>query len=98
MGKIKGCSNESCEAHKKKIAYKEVDLFCPQCGDALAYVCKDCYTQLPNDVTVYCERCLAEHKDRKDRTKKVVGAAIAVVGVIGICGKKAMEIVKSIRG
>lgn len=27
MGKIKGCDNESCEAHKKKITYKEPEAF-----------------------------------------------------------------------
>ncbi len=28
MRKIKGCGNESCEAHKKKITYKELEAFC----------------------------------------------------------------------
>ncbi len=102
MGKIKGCGNESCEAHKKKLIYKESEAFCSKCGRPLVYVCKDCYTQLPADTDKYCVRCLAKHEDRKDKAKKVAagvgGGALAVGGVMFKYGKKALDVVKKIKG
>lgn len=98
MGKIKGCGNESCEAQKKKITYKESETFCSKCGSPLIYVCKDCYTQLPNDTEKYCVRCLAKHEDRKDKAKKFAAGALAVGGVILTYGKKALDIAKKIKG
>lgn len=95
MGKIKGCSNESCEAHKKKIKYKESEVSCLKCKGSLVYVCKDCYTQLPNDTVKYCVRCLAKHEDRKAKTKKVVaglGGALAL-GILTF-GNKAIDAAK----
>lgn len=102
MRKIKGCGNESCEAHKKKITYKEAENFCSRCGTLLVYVCKDCYTQLPADAEKYCVRCLAKHEDRKEKAKKVVvkvgGGALAIGGLIFTGGKKALDVVKNIKG
>lgn len=92
MRKIKGCGNESCEVHKKKITYKGSEIVCSKCGSPLVYVCKDCYTQMPDDTDKYCVRCLAKHKDRKDKAKKVAtgvgGGALVVLGVIFNHGKK----------
>lgn len=82
MGKNKGCGNELCEAHKKKITYKKSEAFCSKCGSPLVYMCKDCYTQLPNDTKKYCVRCLAKHEDRKNKAKKVaagIGGGILTV-------------------
>jgi hypothetical protein len=98
MGKIKGCGNEACETHKKKITCKESEAFCSKCGSPLVYVCKDCYTQLPDDTEKYCVRCLAKHEDRKDKAKKVVGSALAVVGVTFTLGKKALDFAKKTKG
>lgn len=102
MGKIKGCGNESCEAHKKKRTYKESEAFCSKCGRPLVYVCKDCYTQLPVDIYKYCVRCLAKHEDRKDKAKKVAarvgGGALVVGGVMIKYGKKALDVVKKVKG
>jgi len=102
MGKIKGCGNESCEAHKKKITYKESDAFCSKCGSLLVYVCKDCCTQLPDDTEKYCVRCIAKHDDRKDKAKKVAagvgGCTLAVGGVILTYGKKALDVARIIKG
>lgn len=95
MGKIKGCGNESCEAHKKKIAYKKSEKFCSKCENRLVYVCKDCYTQLPNDSDKYCVRCIAKHEDRNDKAKQVV--ALAIGGVILTFGKKALVVAKKIK-
>lgn len=98
MGKIKGCGNESCEAHNKKITYKESEAFCSKCGTPLVYVCKDCYTQLPDDTEKYCVRCLAKHEDRKDKARKVGSGALAAGGVILTFGKKALDVAKKIKG
>lgn len=102
MGKTKGCGNESCDAHKKKLLYKKSESFCSKCGRPLVYVCKDCYTQLPADTGRYCVRCLAKHEDMKDNAKKVaagVGSgALAVGGVIFNIGKKAHSVAKNIKG
>ena len=102
MRKIKGCCNESCEAHKKKITYKESEAFCSKCGSPLVYVCKECHTQLSDDAKKYCVRCFAEHEDRKDKAKKVAagvgGGALAVGGIILTYGKKAFDVAKKIKG
>lgn len=102
MGKIKGCGNESCEAQKKKITYKQSEAFCSKCGSLLVYVCKDCHTQLPDDAKKYCVRCFAEHEDRKDKAKKLAagvgGGALAVGGVIFTYGKKVFDVAKKIKG
>ena len=102
MGKIKGCGNESCETHKKKITYKESEAFCSKCGSPLVYVCKDCHTQLPDDAKKYCVRCFAEHEDRKDKAKKLAagvgGGALAAGGVIFTYGKKVFDVAKKIKG
>ncbi|MPM37614.1 hypothetical protein SDC9_84232 [bioreactor metagenome] len=96
MGKIKGCVNASCEAHNKKITYKESETFCSRCGNPLFYVCKDCYTQLPDDSEKYCIRCLAKHEDSKDKVKKIaasVGSGVVAVGVgVLTVGKKALKL------
>ena len=101
MRKIKGCSNDSCEAYKKKVTYKEAEALCSKCGSSLAYVCKDCYTQLSDDSEKYCLRCLAKRKDRKAKNKKVLygfgGSALVVGGVMLKYGKKALDVVKKIK-
>lgn len=101
MAKIKGCGNEACEANKKKITYKETESFCSKCGSPLVYVCKDCYTQLPDDTEKYCVRCLAKHDDRKDKAKKViagVGSGAAAIGLAVLAGgKKALELAKNLK-
>ena len=108
MEKIKGCGNESCEAHQKKLICKESEAFCSKCGRPLVYVCKDCYTQLPPDTDKYCVRCLAKHEDRKDKAKKVAAwvsgtvgtGAMAIFGkkVFRIIGKLALDVVKMRKG
>lgn len=86
MRKNKGCVNESCEAHKKKIEYKNVESFCSKCGFPLVYVCKDCYMQLPDENEKYCIRCIAKHQDKKEKVAQVaatvVSAAVAVVTLV----------------
>ena len=64
-------------------------------------MCKDCYTQLPDDTEKYCVRCLAKHEDRRDKTKKVLagvgGGALAVGSAILTIGKKALDTTKKSR-
>lgn len=95
MVKNKGCVNESCEALKKKTTYKDSDAFCPKCGSSLVYVCKKCYTQLPDNVDKLCVRCRAKNDDRNDKAKAI---AVKVVGaVILTFGKKALDGAKKIK-
>lgn len=94
MGKNKGCGNELCEAHKKKIKYKESEVLCSKCRSSLVYVCKDCYTQLPDNTEKYCVRCLAKHTDRKIKVKKVGGRVLAAGVTIFTIGITAMDVAK----
>lgn len=102
MGKIKGCSNESCQARQKRITYKESEAFCSRCGTPLIHVCKECYTQLPDGGEKYCVRCRAKHEDGKDKRNKIVvaaGSAILAVGTFALTnGKKAVSFVKNLKG
>ena len=96
MRKIKGCGNELCEAHKKKLTSKESETFCSKCGKTLVGVCKDCYTQLSTDADKLCVRCHAKHEDRKDKAMKVAAGfgtgALAVGGIILKYGKKVLVV------
>ena len=91
MGRSKGCVNDSCSAHKKKVRYKESEFYCSICGEPLAYVCKDCYTQLPDGHLKYCVRCQAKHADHQDnvmrKAAKIGGGVVAGVGVVVAVGK-----------
>ncbi|HOZ37509.1 MAG TPA: hypothetical protein PLH64_02055 [Anaerolineaceae bacterium] len=90
MKKIKGCVNESCEAHIKKLKFKESEIFCSKCGSPLFHVCKDCFFPLPEVNDKYCVRCHAKHEDTKVKAGKVkagVGATIASVVALAL-GKK----------
>jgi predicted amidophosphoribosyltransferase len=67
--KVKGCVNDECKVSRKKTTYKKNVDCCSKCGDALVYVCKQCYKQLPDDSENYCVRCLADMQDQIERTK-----------------------------
>ena len=79
--------------------FKESEAFCSNCGSPLVFVCKDCYTQLPDDIEKYCVRCRAKHGDRKDKTKKIltgVGAGVGGIGgsfLVAKFGKKVLDVV-----
>ena len=98
---MKACVNPECIACQKRKAHKEVESYCSICGHALAYVCKDCFTQLPDGEEKYCVRCKAKREDRADHRKKAIGAvgagAAAVAAFVATNGKKALEIVKMIK-
>jgi len=98
MGKIKGCGEETCVAHKKKTVYKKSDTFCSKCGNPLVYMCKDCKTMLSGDTNKYCVRCLAKYKDKKDKAKKAGGGAIAIGGIVLAVGKKAIGFAAKMKG
>ncbi|MDP2750514.1 MAG: hypothetical protein Q8O89_06810 [Nanoarchaeota archaeon] len=101
MRKIKGCGNELCEAHKKKLTFKESETFCSKCGKTLVGVCKDCYTQLSADADKLCVRCHAKHEDRKDKAMKFAAGfgtgALAFGGVLLKYGSKTFAVVKKIK-
>ena len=96
----KACINANCSACQKKTAYKDTDTFCSICGRPLAYVCKDCNTQLPDGDEKYCVRCRAKHEDRAAAVKRnlvnIGGGVIAFAGLSVKYGKKAVDIAKQV--
>ena len=100
----KGCPNESCERHQKKIKLKASEEFCPKCGSKLIYVCSKCFRQIedldPSHKT--CKYCDASGQQRKDaavdKAKKVGKAGIGLVTpvVIGIAGKVIQDAQKGV--
>ena len=83
MAKTKGCINDACEVHKKKIKYKESEEYCPECGLPLSYVCQKCYTPLDKKGK-YCVIHQAEWDDRVDQAKKIVGGAVITIGGLAV--------------
>lgn len=97
---IKGCMNEGCIAHKKKLNYSATDDFCPKCGNPLSFVCKDCRMELDGSCSI-CERCAARRKDKREQLGKEVAAKMAkgakAVGKGAVsAGKKAANVAESI--
>ena len=93
MHKVKGCLNQECSDYKKKVKYKEKDSFCKSCGRRLSYVCKKCYTQIPQEsIGRLCVRCEAGRQDLKDKVikwgKSAGAAAAGIVAIIFYNGKK----------
>ena len=85
----KGCPNEQCEMHVKKVKQKASINFCPICGTKLIYVCAKCFTEIEDvdDKHRVCKLCEAEavekRKKRVDGAKKVAGkAGKGVVGAV----------------
>lgn len=97
MRKIKGCGNELCSAHKKKIFYKKSEVFCSNCGSLVVSVCRDCYTQMPDDAERRCVRCLAQREDKKDRARKVGGGVLAFGGLVLTFGKKVFNAINKVK-
>ena len=101
MKKTKGCLNPKCEANKKRIMYEGAYIRCPMCGEFLSYVCKDCYTKLPNGAHSLCIRCFELRKDKKEKVKRDIekagAAVVAIVGPVVVAAvKKGPEIVKKV--
>ena len=91
----KGCPNESCERHQKKIMLKATEEYCPKCGTKLIYVCSKCFREIEDIDPKHriCSLCEAEGQEKKDaaadKAKKVGKGAIGLVVpvVIGAGGK-----------
>lgn len=98
MRRVKGCINNACVANQKKITYKIDDDFCSKCGNKLYYVCKKCYTQLPDDYSKkYCMRCLAEKHDNQHEWKKAGSVALAVAPFALGFGKKFLKVISKLK-
>lgn len=95
MGRVKGCIKKACVANQKKTTYREGDDYCSKCGNKLYYVCKKCYTQLPDDAEKYCVRCLAEKQDHKDHALKIASGAVMTVGIVA--GKKVVKFISKLK-
>ena len=81
----KGCPNESCERHQKKIMLKATEEYCPKCGTKLIYVCSKCFREIEDIDSKHriCSLCEAEGQEKKDAAAgKAKNAGKAVVGVV----------------
>ena len=91
----KGCPNEDCERHQKKIMLKATEEFCPKCGAKLIFVCAKCFREIDDidEKHKICSLCEAEAQEKKDAAAdKAKKAGKAVAGVItpiivGVAGK-----------
>jgi hypothetical protein len=99
MDRVKGCVNEKCIAHEKKVLYEENEEYCSKCGVKLDYVCKTkkCYTFLEKSDGKYCIKCQAKKEDRKDEAKKAVFKVGGVMLTFGtLAATKGKHIIKYI--
>ena len=81
----KGCPNESCERHQKKIMLKATEEYCPKCGTKLIYVCAKCFREIEDIDPKHriCSLCEAAGQEKKDAAAgKVKSAGKAVAGVV----------------
>ena len=81
----KGCPNESCERHQKKIMLKATEEYCPKCGTKLIYVCSKCFREIEDIDPKHriCSLCEAEGQEKKDAAAgKAKNAGKAVAGVV----------------
>ncbi len=102
----KGCPNEGCKHHEKKIKMKAEYRYCPLCGAELVYVCAKCFDEIEDLGPKHkiCKRCEIEAKDKRDQVvdkvkggAKKAGGAVAAAGgavVMGI-GAKVLKDAKS---
>ena len=99
MNSGKGCANEACVSYKRKVKYKSVDKFCPQCGAALRPVCKSrgCYTFLDDTEQKRCARCVAKREDNAYKAKKFAGGIAGGVTIVaGVLVTKGEELSRQI--
>ena len=84
----KGCPNQACQMHIKKVKYSADDAFCPKCGNRLIYVCAKCFGEIEdiNEKHRICRACELKKEEtgakRKEQAinvgKKVGGVAVGI--------------------
>ena len=68
--RVKGCIDESCQAHIEKRKYKAGEEYCSKCGKPLAFVCAECYKQIENVYGhKFCMLCEAQKKHHGGKIK-----------------------------
>ncbi len=86
----KGCPNEECEQHQKKIKLKATESYCSKCGTKLIYVCAKCFQEIEDIDPKHriCIRCEAESHDQKKaisgKAKMAGKGAAAAAGAFGV--------------
>ena len=81
----KGCPNELCERHQKRIMYKTTEEYCPKCGTKLIYVCSKCFREIEDIDPEHkiCSLCEAEKQEKKEAAVgKAKSAGKAAVGLV----------------
>ncbi len=82
----KGCPNEECSQHYKKIKMKSEYMYCPICGSELVYVCSKCFDEIEDSGPKHkiCKRCEIEAKEKRDKVvANVKGAGITIATGVG---------------
>ncbi len=70
----KGCPNECCEIHVRKVKHKAEINYCPICGTELLYVCSKCFSEIENidEKHRICALCKAEYEEKhRGRVEKL---------------------------
>lgn len=70
MKAIKSCVNPACESKINKTKYNDKYIYCPMCGDKLAYVCADCWIPLSHSTEKYCPECKEKRRIKKEEQQK----------------------------
>lgn len=68
--RVKGCIDDSCQAHIEKRKYKAEEEFCSKCGKPLVFVCAECHKQIEDEYSHrYCMLCEAQKKHHGGKIK-----------------------------
>lgn len=105
MRAIKSCLNEECKSYIHKTKYNDAYIYCPMCGEKLAYVCADCWTRLPHSTEKLCPECKEKRKLRREQQQekildggakiaKTVGTVVAAVATVANNGNKIAKAIK----
>lgn len=84
----KGCPNEECERHQRKVMLPATEEYCPKCGTPLIYVCARCFKEIEDTDPSHriCSLCEAQIQERNARIMntgaKVIEGISAVISPV----------------
>ena len=89
----KGCPNEECERHQKKIKLKATEEYCPKCGAKLIFVCAKCFREIEDLDPKHriCKLCEAKKDEKRAEVvnkakkggQKVAAKAVEIAAPVG---------------
>ena len=91
----KGCPNEDCERHQKKVKLAATEVYCPKCGAELIFVCEKCFKEIEDLGPEHrkCALCEAKAEEQREKIKEAVkkgGKYVAAIAM-AIGGKVAAD-------